>query len=427
MGKQKAENRDVVAREARRRHRRAVAGRVALLVVAFGCCAVLPVFVNDVIGYIPLLALAAMVIVSFLYLQGLKRSLRFSEDSLQPSCERGSEIDFVVQFQNTSPLVFPRIEVFVYISDIFGAMDTVTPVSMALMPRETRDFTFAAQFDHVGFYAAGIQKIVISDLLGLFFCTIDNDHRHQVEVMPRLFDVGSLALSSTSSADSRKPFQTVVADDMDYAGVRPYEWGDPLKTIHWKLSSRLTEGDYLTRLVESYNNPGATIIIDTASPAYDAESLMDVYDGLVESALSANRYLLDQGLDATLAFVDRYHEARLLQLVHEREFTSLTDALLPIHRGAEEDALDLLENEGRSLHGQDNVVMCTARVSERLVTSLLEMRLRKKNPLLFVVVPPRLDPEDVRELTRPLRRLEGGRVPFFVISTAADLAGRTAL
>ena len=427
MAKGKTETRDVAEREELRRHRRAVGGRIALVTAALVCCAVLPVFVNDLIGYVPLLALVLVVALSFVYLQVLKRSLKFSEDSLQSSCERGSEIDFVVQFQNTSPLVFPRLDVYVYISDLFGDMDTVTPVSMALMPREKRDFTFTAQFDHLGFYSAGIQKIVINDLLGLFFSTVRNENRHQVEVMPRLFDLEHLALSSTSSADSRKPFHRVAADDMDYAGVRPYVWGDSLKTIHWKLSSRLTEGDYLTRLVESYNNPGASIVIDTSSPRYEAEWLMDVYDGLVESALSANRYLLDQGLDSSLVFLDRTHEARRMQLMNEREFTQLTSVLLPIHGGDDSAPLELLENEGRLLHGQDNIVMCTAHVSEWLVTILLEMRLRKKNPLLFVVVPPRLDPEAVRQFTRPLRRLDEGQVPYFVISSAADLSGRTAV
>ena len=408
-------------REGRVRASRAVIGRVLIVLLALVATALPVVFVNDVIGYVPLLALVLAILVSFIYLQILVRSLSFSEESLIPSCERGTDIEFVLKFKNSSPLVFTRLEPYIYISDLFGGVDTVTPVSMVLMPFEDRDFTFEARFDHIGVYAAGVEKIVVRDLLGLFWRTITNDTRHEVKVLPRLFDVSRVDLTTISSEESQRAFQAQVSDDMDYAGARDYEWGDPLKAIHWKLSARQPEGKYLTRLYETYNDPGISIIIDTSSPEYDAEGLMVVYDDVVESALSVNDYARQRGLDSVVMFRDRRGDTQSMRVLGLQEFQDLTSELPLIQVGDGREASDLLRQEGNRIHARDNIAFCTAHADERVVSALIEIKNRKRNPMLLLAVPPSLDPEEVRELTRPLRRLDSAQIVYYVLATAADL------
>lgn len=401
----------------------AVIGRVLIVALALVACAVPPVFVNNVIGYLPLLALLIALVVCFAYLQVLKRELTFSEDSMVPSCERGSEIAFVVNFANRSPLVFVRLELTLYISDLFGGTDAEFSSLMTLMPFERRDFSFDAAFDHIGTYAAGVKRIVISDPLGLFFHTIVNEQRHEVEVLPRLFDVSRVDLTVVSSEESQKAFQALASDDMDYAGVREYEWGDPIKLIHWKLSSRLSNGHYLTRLFETFNDPGISIIIDTTAPAYASEDLMFVYDGIVESALSVNEYARNAGLDSVITFVDKYGETERLRVLGLAEFTELTSVLPRICVKDDDEAVELLRRESGLIHGRDNVAYCTAHVNEQVVSALIELRNRKRNPMLLLTVPPTLEEEELAAFVRPLRRLDAAQIVYYVISSAADLSG----
>lgn len=428
----KRKKKTAAASEQRDEHKqqvKAIALRVVLVLLALVACALPPIFVNNIIGYLPLLALVLVIVISFVYLQVLKRALVFSEESLVPSCERGTEIEFVLKFQNKSPLLFLRLEPYIYISDLFDELDTVTKVAMPLMPFEKRDFRFQAQFDHIGTYSAGVQKIVINDLLGLFTHTIVNPNRHRVEVLPRIQDMESLALTSTASAESQKPLQTLVTDDMDYAGVREYVWGDPIKTIHWKLSSRLDYGDYLTRLFESFNNPGINIIIDTTSPLYDNttsplydnESLMYVFDGVVEGALSINQHAVDSGLDSFISFYDKYGSESRLRIKNTIDFADLTSDLPRIAAKEGDDALELLRRESNLIHGQDNVAFCSAHINESVVNALCELKLRKRNPIFLAVVPPSLDDQQTQELLRPLRRLDVAGVSYFVVCPSREL------
>ena len=148
------------------RHR-GVVPRVLLVLFVLLLMSVPPLFVNNPIGYLGLVAAVAMLAMSFVYLQVLKRSLSFEEDLASPSCERGSQVEFSVTFANSSLLVFTRLEPYLYVSDLFGGYDTVTPVRMMLMPHERSVYRFKARFPHIGTYSAGVQKVVVYDLLGL--------------------------------------------------------------------------------------------------------------------------------------------------------------------------------------------------------------------------------------------------------------------
>lgn len=402
---------------------KAVIGRVLVLLLLLAACLVPVLFVNNAISYIPLISAVLAVAASYAYLRVLMRSLSFSEASMLPSCERGSEIEFVVDFKNSSPLVFTRIEPFFYISDLFGDMDVSIPATMTLMPHEERDFRFQASFDHIGTYSAGVEKIVIGDLLGLFSHTIVNPHRHEVQVLPRLFDVRSMDLSNVSVQESRKAYQPIVTDDMDYAGVREYVPGDPIKTIHWKLSSRNTEGQYFTRLFETFGNPGISIILDTKAPGYDHEGLMQVFDGVVESALSINDFAYTQGIDAELVFNDKFGSAAKMRVRGVESADSVSAAVPRIEVAGAQEGTELLRREGFSIHAQGNIAYCTAHLDERIISTLLDIKLHKHNPLLFLVVPSALEGRQKEEFLRPLRRLSAGGVSYKVVCSADDLSG----
>ena len=356
-----------IPRSSQRNGKLRIAVKVIITFLALVVCAVPIPFVNDAIGYIPLLTLVLVLIASFVYLQLLVRALSFSEESLAPSCERGNETEFVINFTNSSPLIFVRLEPHIYISDLFGEISRSIVSSMVLGPHEKRDFHFSATFEHVGTYSAGLECVVISDLFGLFTHTIVNNTRHSVEVLPKLFDVARVDLTNVSVMETQKAFQPIVTDDMDYAGVREYQWGDPLKTIHWKLSARGTGTDYFTRLFETFSNPGLEIIFDTSSDSYDNETLMYLFDGLVESALSLNEYAIEQGVDPKILYIDKHGEAAVMAIKGVQDFEALIADVPRINVGDGTAALDRLRAEGSSLYGPDNIAFCTTHINEEVV------------------------------------------------------------
>lgn len=148
---------------------------------------------------------------------------------------------------------------------------------------------------------------------------------------------------------------------------------------------------------------------------------MCVFDGIVESGLSVNQYAISRGIDSVLEFNDKYGSPSKLRLLNAKDFSELTNVLPRIKPGDGSEAIEILRREGSQLHGQDNIAFCTSQVNEEVVSLLISLKLRKRNPVLLLAVPPSMDSQQVKEFTRPLRRLDEAGITRLVISSAAQL------
>lgn len=400
--------------------------RILLILFCAAALAVLivpAVFVNSLFGYLPVILAVLMTGASYGYLLLLKRALFYEELSDLSNCQRGTNIDFTVRLKNKSPLIFTRLKPSFYISDLFGEDDTVTEEIITLTPFEERNFQFSVRFDHIGSYSAGLKKIQIFDLLGLFSYTIENKNDYQVNVKPKIFDVASLKISNTALTESEKMIVPTVIDGSDYAGVREYVWGDPIKTIHWKLSAR-TE-TYMTKQFESYGTVGLSIILDFYSPKYDSETLMSIFDSIVETGLSVADYAKETGLEYELVYNSRHGERKKFSAGYITDLMELIGDMpqITVAEEGEQKALKLLREEGNARYSHGNIAFCSANITEEMTNVLLELKNRKKNPILFAIVPDSLRDEERDKFLRPLRILDNARIAFYILSSAEELGG----
>jgi uncharacterized protein (DUF58 family) len=380
------------------------------------------VFINGVYGYLPALFAVFALLLSLGYLAALKRSLVFAEISDFSNCRRETEVGFTVELRNRSPLIFPRLEPVFYISDIFGGDDTLTSQRITLSPREKRGFDFTVRFDHIGSYSAGIKKIVIHDLLGLFSCELKNAKRYRVDVSPKIFDVSNLDIAHTVLTESEKHRAPTTIDGADYIGVREYVWGDPIKTIHWKLSAR---GEtYLTKQFESYGIVGVSVLFDFFSPKYDAETMMSVFDAVVESGLSIGYFAEENGMEHEIVYKDFRGETKR---VSRGRGEDLSDIIADMPRISHTDGarlgVGLLSEEAGSRYSHGNIVYCTANPTEEIADMLCELKLKRKRPLLIAVIPEKIADDKKDELMRPLKTLEYEGIPYYVLASARELGG----
>lgn len=381
------------------------------------------VFLNTVYGYLPVLMVLLSFAGSWGYLQLLRKQLVFEELSDLSNCIRGTEVDFTVRLANKSKLIiYPRLEPYFYISDLFGADDTVTSQTITLAPGEERTFDFSVRFDHIGSYSAGLKKIVIHDILGLFTYTYINPSQYQVNVAPRIFDVERVRISDTALTESQKMVVPTVVDGSDYAGVREYVWGDPIKTIHWKLSARTD--NYMTKQFESYGTVGISIILDFFSPEYDGDTMMSVFDGIVETGLSVGSYAEENGIEYEIVYSNRQKETKRF---NNGKYTDFAEVIKDMPKISATEGrytgYDLLQEEGGSRYSHGNIAFCTANITEDNMNLLAELRNRRKNPILFAIVPDVMSEAERDAFIKPLRILDGADISYYILASAQELGG----
>ena len=381
------------------------------------------VFVNTAMGYIPIVTYLVLLLLSFVYVRVLEHNVSYEATTTASDCYRGDQSDFSLTVRNNSFLPAVRIQALFFLSDLFGGEGATEVHNITLGPRRSKTFEFGTRFDHIGTYDVGVRQFSIYDPLGVFSVVHVNDELTNVRVLPRLFDVSDLPLSTDSALEAKKNFATVLNEGMDYSSVREYQWGDPIKTIHWKLSSRLPAGDYLTRLYETNANPGIAIIADFDAPQYTIDELMSIYDTVVECTFSLERYAESNGLDAELIFQDKDKQQRRFFTPLSSKRLDILDCMPKIYSpGSGREALALIRNELKSKFAQYNLAICTSVISKELVESLVSAKSGKRAPMLFAVIPSTADDERRKQYTKQLEPLDAAGVYYRIISNATSLS-----
>jgi uncharacterized protein (DUF58 family) len=222
--------------------------------------------------------------------------------------------------------------------------------------------------------------------------------------------------------ESRNMRRPVASDDMDYASVREYRYGDPLKTIHWNLTARNPGAVMYTRLYEAYVNPALAIVLDAYSPVRNSEQLMSLFDGMVECASALSATAREAGIDAEVRYIGRDGAPALARLASAADADGLVAGMLRITpvRDAGNDAATtevMLRSCGLQSHGFGNVALVTSRVDAGLLTALSEIRMRRRNVMVFVAVPRELVGKERESFLAPLTRLGAVGIAHYVVES----------
>ena len=416
-----------MSRVERKAARRGKVARIVACVSVLAICAGMAFAVGTderhptLMGWLPFVAVATAILLAFVYLQVLKRSLLLLERSNVTDCERAEKVRFRVRFRNQGPLFFFRCEAHFYTADLYGNPVSHAATTLTLAPFEKYDMPFTTSFDHIGTYQAGLDRVVIYDFLRLFSATVEGPKRTRVNVTPKLVSVPNLEFSNDAVVETTKAARSAISDSMDYAAVREYAMGDPLKNVHWKISARMP--GLMTKLFETYNNPGVAIVLDFYGPGQDALELMRMFDAVVEIGFSVARYAQSRGMDTEIHYCDKsgarvrrttWRKSDLPQIVGDMpRFTSEPRAAA--------DAIGLLEEQIRSIHGQSNIVVCTANLDARMVETVVAAKVQRREPMMFAVVPKRLEGRERDQWLAPLARLDAAGIGYVVLSSSDEL------
>lgn len=416
-------------RQERAKARRTVILKVVAVVAVLAMCGALAAFVGDsdyyatVLGWAPLIACIALITVAFAYLQVIKRRLVLKDTTDFDSCERGEGVWFTVRFKNSSALFFPRIEARLFVLDLYGKEIGSDVTTLALAPHETYDLRFKTRFDHIGTYRAGLDSVVITDFLRLFTATIPGPRTNVIQVTPHVVRIGNMRLSNNAVVETTRARRSVIADSTNYAGVRDYVKGDPMKIIHWKLSAKSRK--YYSRVYEAYTNSGVAVVMDFSGPEGSADELMGMFDCVVETALSVMEYARERGIDVELHYVDKSGKHICRSSVRNADMASVMAGIplfasdAELHAGA----LDLVRDLARVPYGMGNLAVCTANISPEMLTSVISAKNRNREPMLYAVASSRLEGRDKDRWMAPLSRLDNAGVGYRVLSRSEELEG----
>jgi uncharacterized protein (DUF58 family) len=387
----------------------------------FGIAAVPAVFMNSIYGYLPVLFLALLVLLSLLGLQMMKSKISVESDFSDCECERGKSVKIGFHIANRSFLLCPKVVAKIYVSDLFGKEDGLLDTYFTMIPKDSTEFGFDMDMPHIGVYQVGLKEVEVFDFTGFFKKTLPIRGEFEVYSKPRRYDIEETQFSQEAQAEAMQDTKQAIVNGSDYTGVREYTLGDSMKTIHWKLSAH--SRDYMTKIYESSRQTDFAVVLDfAATKNKDSEVLMDLNDCLIETALSLVTAISRQHTRISLIYCNKDMQVMSkTALSQENDMDLVKDfaVITPEPTAEFPDAAALVQEESSRANRSTNLIVCTSRVTEELVQELLRVKRQRRSPMLYYIVPAGLNSREQENLKAPLRQLEEASVTCHMVTTAA--------
>lgn len=193
-------------------------------------------------SYLALLLLAlciALPILSLLLSLTAMRGCRLILSSKRSEIPRGGESHWTLSAKNRSGLPVPRLTVHLETKNLFTGAFMRKKVSLNGVTKHT-PIPFQADTAHCGLLELKVTRLRVYDYLGLFSVRRPLPETVRILVEPLPVDPGPLNLPEGQG--QRKPSSPTSpkghSEDYD---LREYRPGDPMRSVHWKLSSKWDE------------------------------------------------------------------------------------------------------------------------------------------------------------------------------------------
>ena len=372
---------------------------------------------NSIYGYCGILFLFFLSAASLAYGYVVSKNVSCENTESAESCIRGEKIPMVLELSNTSWIPTTPCHAMFFTTDLAGGFRSTAETSFILASHEKRSFGFDVSLDHVGSYTIGLKSIKCETILGIVSFETAFSVTKTVTVLPQIHDLSNIHISEDVHVESNYAHHTSNADSVDYTGVRDYSFGDPIKLIHWNLSSH--SGNYLTKLMESYGNNSLCIVLSDETPDYDIETIMDVYDTETEIAASLCDNAKGLGLETELSFTEDGQPARL-SYSNSSDYSALIRILPKLSKSkAGIHLAELLKTELKRKYSTTNIAIVTPILNDIITNLIAEIPSHHINAILFFILP--YNAEEDRKTMKQLKTLSSLNIETHIIHSPSEI------
>ncbi len=182
--------------------------------------------------------------------------------------EKNTPYTYQFRIDNRSPLALPFIDARISIPQSNSVRCTERTVRLSMAPLSGYCMKNTVRFRFRGTYDIGVRCFYVYDPFRLFRVRVDVDSFSTVYVLPRRLTTDDAPAQAIADSTVRTVRSPLVVDKLEVSDIRDYQNGDPLKNIHWKLSSKSE-----TFIVKDYNTGTAnqTVIFCDLTPHFPDE------------------------------------------------------------------------------------------------------------------------------------------------------------
>lgn len=183
--------------------------------------------------------------------------------------EKYSPVEYEIRVINQSPIPCPFVEALISQPSTDAVKTLEERLFLSLIPFGGYSVKRTVSFKFRGLYEIGVKELYVTDILHIFRIRADIDNYSNVTVAARRLPLHGA--SERAVSDLPSPVSRVIdtRDMSEVANIRDYRIGDPLRSIHWKLSAKSEE--MLVRDYSTNNDRHTYIFVDMSEPTTPPE------------------------------------------------------------------------------------------------------------------------------------------------------------
>jgi uncharacterized protein (DUF58 family) len=289
--------------------------------------------------------------------------------------------------------------------------------------RVVRHLTIVA--DHRGVYSFGPVRVTVADLFGHGAATREHQDRGPYVVRPRSLPV-RLASRQHAPAGYLRARQSLFEAPALFAGVRPYQAGDPMRRVHWRATART--GVTVSKRFDPSRALEVLVALDVQTlpgPHWTLQFDEELVEGLMVAAASLARHALAEGASCGLAAAAFNRTLDRFAIVPPRagrdQLASIADMLARLSETPSAPFERLLARLPQTISAGTTVLVLTARDPEPYIAALARLD-RSGYHVQLVALGPAADSVVARARAVGLTATIGSLTPDWRTSDALVLA-----
>jgi len=311
----------------------------------------------------------------------------------------GEEVKMEVEVSNRKPLPLPWLqaddEIPKEVTVVKGKTQTDYSMTHQLLSnlfsvswyqKVKRHYTIRCP--HRGYFAFGPAKLGSGDVFGFFTCYKEMNLVDHLMVYPKIVPLEKLGIPSRQPLGEIRTRNHLFHDPVLTLGIRDYQSGDSLKSIHWKSTART--GKLQTKIFEPTTTVDMGIFLDvrTVKPPYQGVVSEKLELAIVTAASLANDALAEGyrvGLYVNQNTPDTPELTRVLPSRHPEQLKRILETLAPVQPVDNLPIGSLVLRESRNLPWGSTMVVITAVPTESLLSALFRMQRVGRKVVLITI------------------------------------------
>jgi len=170
---------------------------------------------------------------------------------------------------------------------------------LMLWAGETKQLDYEIRLQRRGYVQVGPTVLETGDLMGLFRRYRVANEPQFVTVLPEVIPLGTYEIGSRRPIGEIRMRDNVMADPTRLRGIRRWQPGDPMRSVHWAATART--GVLHSKVYEPSSIVGATLVLDLHVQTNPAQHEPRRSDLAISTAASIANWLHESGEPFALA------------------------------------------------------------------------------------------------------------------------------